>query len=747
MNHSESVVRPLLNPPEPTPYASSLEHLADAIGRIGDLVAAHLARAPQQVSRRYSTIDRRELLARATVGGRAEVPSETSSLWALADRKLAWIRRREELTLAAGGVELPLVRLAGRFGLSQLEQDVLLMTAAPELDPRYEEDWSAIDREMTSPSVRTAIAMMSRGFEECISMRALFSRSAPLVRHSLLLVEAFHGASESDFLRLQLEVPRRIVSELLGTDALDETLMGFSRLRTSSVSLDRVVLPSATKEFVSSLIRNHDKYVEQRRAWGLDEVVTYGKGLTLLFSGPPGTGKTMLANAVANQVGKRIFSVDIAKLTESDRSLEANLDGVFREAKLLDAVLFFDECEQIFTSRRSGNHAMPLLLTRMEQFDGIAILATNMPEVLDEAMARRIVATIVFEAPTPLGREAIWRKHLPAKLPLAEDVDVEALSRDFELTGGLIKNAVLAALVHCVARDGDRLMMADLDHGARLQLRVDASGERRLVRPEVRLDELVLESEVRTQVERFIASARVRSTVLTDWGFGKVLRGGNALTALFAGPPGTGKSATAEAVATALERPMLRCSLSAVVSQYVGETTKNLDALFRAARDHRAVLVFDEADALFARRIAVQTSNDRLANAETAALLTQLERHDGVVVLTTNLECELDPAFHRRIGLCARFDEGDARRRAAIWKKLMPSDAPLAEDVNLGELAKAHELSPAGIRNALLAAAFQAASQGVGARLITQRMLRVAAQEQVVGRPARRTTAAEPEPS
>lgn len=734
MIRNEPIPRPLWNPPEATPYTSTLEHLADSIGRIGDLVGAHLARAPQQVSRRYSTIDRSELLARATLRGRAEVPGETSSLWELADRKLAWIRHREALTLASGGADLPFARLAERFGLTQVEQDVLLMTAAPELDPRYEEDWSAIDRDMTSPSVRTAIAVMSRGFEDGISMRALFSRAAPLVQHSLLLVEGFRGGSESDFLGLKLDVPRRIVSELLGADALDEELMGFSRLRTSSVSMDRVVLPGETKDLVTSLVRNHAKYVEQRRSWGMDEVVTYGKGLVLLFSGPPGTGKTMLANAVANQVGKRLFSVDIAKLRESDRSLEANLDGVFREAKLLDTVLFFDECEQVFSSRKSGNEAMPMLLTRIEQFDGIAILATNMPEVLDEAMARRIVATVRFEPPTPAAREAIWRKHLPSTLPLAEDVDIERLSTDFELTGGLIKNAVIAGLVSCVSRDGDHVTMADLDHGARLQVRVQGSVELRLVRPEIRLDDLVLEVAVREQVDRFIGAARVRSTVLTDWGFGKVLRGGTAHTALFVGPSGTGKSATAEAVATALERPLLRCSLSAVVSQYVGETAKNLEALFRTAREHRAVLVFDEADALFARRVSVNTSNDRLVNAETGALLTQLERHDGVVVLTTNLPGELDSAFHRRIGLYARFDEGDTRRRAAIWRKLMPADAPLGEDVNLGELAR-YELSGAGIRNALLGAALGAAAQGVGMRVITQRMLRVAAQEQVGGTP------------
>jgi len=726
--HSPAI-RPLWDRPEPTPYSSPLEHLADCIGRIGDLVGAHLARAPQQISRRHSPIDRGELLARAKLRGRAEVPSETTSLWDLADKKLEWIREREALALAAG-LELPLARLARTFGLSQIEQDVLVMTAAPQLDPRYEADWGAIDHELTDPSVRTAIAVMSRSFDEGIAMRALFARDAPLVRHSLILVEGHRGGSEADFLRLELEVPRRIVNEVLGDAALDEELMGFSQIRRSSVALEQVVLPQDTKELVTSLVRNHGRYVEQRRKWGMDEVVTYGRGLVLLFSGPPGTGKTMLANAVANQVGKRLFSVDFTKLTESGRSLEANLDSVFREAKLLDAVLFFDECEQIFSSRKNGNDAIPMLLTRIEQFDGIAILATNMPEVLDEAMARRIVATVRFGAPTRTARTAIWRKHLPATLPVSDDVDVERLSTDFELTGGLIKNAVVAAVVRCVSRDGDRVTMADLEHGARLQVRVDANTELQLTRPEARLEDIVLPDDLRMQIERFIAAARVRSTVLTDWGFGKMLLGGNALTALFSGPPGTGKSITAEAVATALERPLLRCALSSVISQWVGQTAKNLEALFRTAREHRAVLVFDEADALFARRVAVRTSNDRLLNSETGALLDQIERHDGVVILTTNLPGEIDPAFGRRLTTCARFTEADARLRAVLWRKLLPKDAPVAPDVDLKALARSFDLTGAGIRNALVAAALEAASLPPGQRVITDRMLRTAAYAQ-----------------
>jgi SpoVK/Ycf46/Vps4 family AAA+-type ATPase len=528
-------------------------------------------------------------------------------------------------------------------------------------------------------------------------------------------------------------VPRRIVGELLGHSDMDEELVAFSMVRRSQVSLDQVVLPEATKSLVLSMVQNHPRFLARRREWGIDEVLTYGRGMVLLFVGRPGTGKTMLANAIAHELDKRLFCVDLSKLVNANRSFEANLDAVFREAKLLDAVIFFDECEQVFASRRFGNDKMPLLLTRLESFDGIAVLATNMAGVLDEALMRRTVACIEFKAPTPSERAEIWRRHLPAGLPLAPDADLQRIAEDFELTGGYIKNAVLTAIMRSTARDADSVSMEDLVHGARLQVRLptdDAEGELRVVRPEARLEDVVLPSDVRRRVDGFIAAAKVRPTVLSEWGFGRTLGRGTGLAGLISGPPGTGKSMTAEAIATALERPLIRCLLTAVISKYVGDTAKNVASLFERAKAQHAVLLFEEADALFARRVEVRTANDRFANAESAALLTQMETHSGIVLLTTNLEVAIDPAFERRLQMRITLPAPDARARAAIWRKLLPAEAPLAPDVDPTDLGRRFDLSGGLIRNAVQAAALLAASAPAGQRIITRSMLERAAVEQ-----------------
>lgn len=722
------------------PYSTPLEHLRDHIQRIAMLTAANLARLPERGRKGKRSrhplfraafdsdthdFDHHELAQLAAVFGDDFIPKETLALWRMADDKLRKIRQRE----AATACDLPFCRMVERFGLSQLEQDVLLLVAAPKLDPRYAEHWEALNPDIGQPRIQWAISVFGRTFEQSVAMRRLFATNAPLLSSSLLLA-ANVGPSEGDFLEILLEVPRRVVTELLGESRLDEALVAFSRLRTPTVALDQVVLPAEQKELVVSLVQHHDRYLERREQWGVDEVIGYGKGLVLLFSGPPGTGKTMLANAVARELERRLFCVDAAKLASQHGSLEANLDSVFREAKLLDAVLFFDECEQIFLSRDRGNAVMPLLLTRIEQFDGVAILATNMEHVLDEALERRIIAKIDFRPPAPKSREAIWRNHVPETMPLAAEVDFEYLAESYELTGGTIKNAVLAGIVRAVSRDAAEVTMADLEHGARLQVRFADHDSMRLLEPEVELDHVVLPQQQRERIERFVRAARARSTVLTEWGFARTLGRGTGLTALFSGASGTGKTMTAEAIARSLERPMLRCNLATVLSKWVGETSKNLDKLFRTAREQRAVLVFDEADALFAKRVFVQTANDRFVNAETGALLTQLERHDGVVILTTNLVEQIDPAFDRRIQLRADFALPDAAARSQIWRRHLPGDAPLAADVDTSRLGRMFELSGGLIRNAVMAAALEAASMPAGERTITQQMLVRAARDQ-----------------
>ena len=193
--------------------------------------------------------------------------------------------------------------------------------------------------------------------------------------------------------------------------------------------------------------------------------------MVLLFYGPSGTGKTMMANALASMIGKKVLMINFPSLGTNQAG--AILKLVFREAKIHDAILFFDECESIFMDRTKGNMQVNTVLTELERHEGLCVLATNRPMDLDEAMHRRITLAIEFTKPDLLLRERIWRQMAPPKLELAKDVDFMALARKYELPGGFIKNAWLSALSIAVARDGVQCVVnhADLHAGASHQLR------------------------------------------------------------------------------------------------------------------------------------------------------------------------------------------------------------------------------------------------------------------------------------
>jgi SpoVK/Ycf46/Vps4 family AAA+-type ATPase len=225
-------------------------------------------------------------------------------------------------------------------------------------------------------------------------------------------------------------------------------------------------------------------------------------------------------------------------------------------------------------------------------------------------------------------------------------------------------------------------MHADLRNAAILQRRNRLTSHADKVQPKVGLPDVVLAEGCRSQVEALIAAARQRSKVFSSWGFGKKASRGRGLAALLSGPSGTGKSMTAEAIAHELGQNLYPVRMDSIVSKYVGETEKNLAAVFAAAHQTEAIVFFDEADAIFAGRLDGQDHHARYINQQVNVLLTELEKFDGVVLLATNRPEALDTAFERRIRYHIRFGPPDCEARAELWRKSIPAEAPLDADVD-----------------------------------------------------------------
>lgn len=341
----------------------------------------------------------------------------------------------------------------------------------------------------------------------------------------------------------------------------------------------------------------------------------------------------------------------------------------------------------------------------------LPVLASTGAESALPALELPVLALRV-EALTPAERRRMWSALLPqlagqaAVLAARYPVDLEEarrIAQDLDLQQRIEQRPATAG---------------DVGHALRSRTLWRSRPGVQRVRPRAGWPQLLLPETGLMQLQQAVLRVHQQLTVLDEWGFEQGRHDRRGLRLLFYGPPGTGKTLAAEAMAQALGIDLLVVDIASLVSKWIGETEKNLAGVFELAESSRALLLFDEADALFGRRTESQDANDRHANLETAFLLQRLERYEGVAVLTTNLRSNLDSAFTRRFEFIVEFPEPDMSTRQRLWQLHLPAQAPLAADVDLDELADWYALSGAQIRNAALAAAFLAAAE---ASAISQR--------------------------
>jgi SpoVK/Ycf46/Vps4 family AAA+-type ATPase len=258
------------------------------------------------------------------------------------------------------------------------------------------------------------------------------------------------------------------------------------------------------------------------------------------------------------------------------------------------------------------------------------------------------------------------------------------------------------------------------------------------ITPRRTFDDVILSPVTRSALEAALAQVTQHDLIFKSWGLGERHSTGLGLAFNFAGPPGTGKTICAEAIAKSLGRQLLVVRYAELESMWMGETSKNVAAIFRTAREEQAVLLFDEADAIAARRsTSVDSGSQRESNSVVNVLLQELERYTGVVIFATNLAANFDPAFERRIRTHVLFELPGETERARIWKvQLHPSRTPLAPDVDFNALAHQYEVSGGDIQNAVLKAALAAAAEPIPGSLkkIHQRHFQAGIEEVVASK-------------
>lgn len=631
----------------------------------------------------------------------------------------AW--ERFELGLRAMGDDIPLTDLAARFRLNSFELRCVVLALASHIEPRMSQLVAQTSREMFARGVtiRLAVERFCTVPTERVTARKSFLPSSPLIRHRIMSLGRTEVGASEGLLSRRLELSTPTLRFLLRENELSESLAKVASLEFPDLSLFNVILDHEHLDQVRQLVEHHRDYRRIISDWGFDKVLPYGRGLTFLFTGPPGTGKTLLAHALAAHVKRQILSLSAADIPEKE-GVEKLLGDLLTESTMRDAIVLIDECEALLGK---ADKRKATAFKAVEEFEGIMVLVTNHPEALDEGVERRIMYHLPFEVPDNELRRQIWEVHLPPEVPLEGDIDLEILANTYDFSGGTIKNAILFAVNLAIAKNPKRprLTMDLLEEGCKAQLRYALEELTVRTGTHLRLKDIVLPPKPYKKVREIIAAGRNQATVLNTWGFGKKLVTGKGITCLFDGPPGTGKTLCAEIISGEFDRPLYRINLPEVVSKYVGETEKNIKAIFQQARVSHAMLLFDEADSLFSARVAeTKSSTDRYANMEVNLLLQEIERFPGVVILTTNFYGSLDKALIRRIQFRVTFEDPDEESRQRIWETLLPPETPLAADVDFAKLAKHFEMTGGMIKNALIRAAYLACDIGSA---ITQKLL------------------------
>jgi AAA+ superfamily predicted ATPase len=445
-----------------------------------------------------------------------------------------------------------------------------------------------------------------------------------------------------------------------------------------------------------------------------------GARLPTVIAGPSLSGKTTAVAFAAAARDCLVLELDLQALVFAADPLET-IQDVVREASLHDAVLLIRHAEILLDDRRANlRHAIAGAMA-----DGrLWVVLTTRGEVGDFLRMAPATQLLRLEMPTETEQLRLWHRALSPSVPRAPDLHPELLVRRYHLTPGDIGEAASAAIVAAM-RQGSPVTLAHMTEAVRGRLRHRLKDIADVVATSVEWDDIVLREDIIDRIIELLSVVQYEKVVMDQWGFSRRFSYGRGLSALFSGAPGTGKTMIAGLIAKELGLELFRVDLSRVVSKWVGETEKNLGVAFDEARNARAILLFDEADALFGKRTEVRSSNDRYANLETNYLLQRIEAFEGIVLLTTNRDTQIDEAFRRRLRFRIEFPTPDAGEREQLWRSMIPVTAPLAGDVDFGALAERFHMTGGYIKNAAMRAAYLAATSD--RKVISQALLEKAA--------------------
>ncbi|MEM7346934.1 MAG: ATP-binding protein, partial [Chloroflexota bacterium] len=424
------------------------------------------------------------------------------------------------------------------------------------------------------------------------------------------------------------------------------------------------------------------------------------------FYGDDDLQKQAAARQLSLHYNRPLLNIDLHRVFEVGTPLIEALRSVLRDAQLNGAIPYLIGWEVFLKEGVIHPEAQTFVLN----FNGPRILAGESRWQFWRTHHTVEIRWFNFTAPSYQHRYKLWAHYLNGQEDL-DNLNLKDLTGQFSLTSRQIQNAAMLAQ-DLAAQKNETLEYTHLFTAAREYSSPYLIKFAKKLTPRYHWKDIVLPDDQLMMLEEMVAMVRNRPVVLGEWGARQKLVSSAGITALFSGSSGTGKTMAAEVIALDLGFDLYKINLASVVSKYIGETEKNLEQVFNEAERSNGILFFDEADALFGKRSEVRDAHDRYANIEISYLLQRMEVYDGITILATNLQANLDEAFTRRIHFIIKFPFPERKERLHIWQALFPPDLPYEDDIDFDKLAKEFKLAGGNIRNAIVSAAYQAANDG-----------------------------------
>ncbi len=600
----------------------------------------------------------------------------------------------------------PIDLLKQTFRLDSTELDILFICLAPQFDSKYKNIYACLQNDASKiyPTLNLVIELLTDNLQDQSKLRIYFSAQAGLAQWQIL---KWPENNEEIDLYTPLWIDERIIHYLFGN---------FFQFNSQIVKHLTVYYPDDKLSEHHLALEN--LHINHNLKQDLDNwLVAYQSGYyhnhIISFSGPDNGAKEKLLRIIGNSLKQPIIEADFKTIIKDQSVFDRISKLIIREVLLLQGILVVPDLDCLIKEHSTLSHITDSLFKQISNNVALTVLMGD--KLSRPRMGRKTIISFDFHFPIPDNclRKEIWNNILTHHNIDLVNLQPADLAYKFKLTESQIEEAVKRTIDKSILSNNgagkvnfDNLLIQSCQEQSQHilpELAVKVLSRFSWEDIVIPIDQLCLLKEITYHF-------KYRQTALNQCGLHKSPLG-KGVTVLLSGSSGTGKTLSTQIIANELQLELYKIDLSKIVSKYIGETEKNLDKIFTEAEHSNSILFFDEADAIFGKRSEVKDAHDRYANIEVAYLLQKIEKYDGMTILASNFESNIDKAFKRRFQFIVRYHPPQKEDRRIIWQKAFSEDTPVSQDIDFDFLVDKADFTGANIKNVSIAAACYAANE------------------------------------